>query len=151
MRENVQRRINNMEQFIKLTKITDWKIDNDKKEPTATKTVYVRPCDIASFEEDDGATVVRFFDDGRTVSCGIHVKETAEEIFKMINLEKEREFSLNDYLKYPYKDRIFLDGDFWWNTPFKATWTDMDALNNLAKSTPYYGTAIIFSNGEVWD
>ena len=74
-----------MEKFVRLTKITDWKIDNDKKEPTATKTVYVRPCDIISFEEDEGTTVVRFIDDGRTVSCGIHVKETPEKIFEMIN------------------------------------------------------------------
>lgn len=137
-----------MEQFIKLTKITDWKIDNDKKEPTATKTVYVRPCDIASFEEDDGATVVRFVDDGRTVSYGIHVKETAEEIYEMI-----RGYKLT-YKGNPireYKNKEFFDDDFWWNVPFHATWTNADALNNISKNTPYYGYAIVFGNGDVWE
>ena len=128
-----------MKDFIKLTQVTKWKIEGDKRSAVETKDIYVRPCDIVSFEEDNGYTVVAFREKG------ISVKEKPEEIFKMINVEKEREFSLNDYLKYPYKDRIFLDGDFWWNTPFKATWTDMDALNTLAKSTPYYGTAILFS------
>jgi hypothetical protein len=134
-----------MTNFIKLTQVTKWKIEDDKRSAVETKDIYVRPCDIVSFEEDNGYTVVAFREKG------ICVKEKPEEIFKMINKKEEREFSLNDYLKYPYKDRIFLDGDFWWDTPFKATWTDMDALNTLAKSTPYYGTAIIFSNGEVWD
>lgn len=136
-----------MTDFIKLTKITNWKIENEKKEPTTTKSVYVRPCDIASFEEDDGATVVRFFDDGRTISCGIHVKETAEEIYEMI-----RGYQLT-YKGNPireYKNKDFFDDDFWWSKPFKAEWTSRDALEKLNSNTPYYGYAIVFGNGEIW-
>lgn len=152
-----------MAEFIKLTKITNWKIDSEKgkKEPTTTKTVYVRPCDIASFEEDDGATVVRFFDDGRTVSCGIHVKETAEEIFKMINITEYHLLtgSIYDYNPFndgrPFndnkKDKIFFDDGFWWSKPFKAEWTNKDAFEKLNSNTPYYGYAIIFGNGEIWE
>ena len=38
-----------MTDFIKLTQITNWKIEKEKKEPTTTKSVYVRPQDIISF------------------------------------------------------------------------------------------------------
>ena len=151
-----------MAEFIKLTKITNWKIDSEKgkKEPTTTKTVYVRPCDIVSFEEDDGATVVGFFDDGRTVSCGIHVKETAEEIFKMINGKEYHPLTGSISNNNPYdfeitnwnkKDKIFFDDDFWWSKPFKAEWTSKDTFEKLNSNTPYYGYAIVFGNGEVWE
>lgn len=126
--------------FIKLTKITDWKIDNEKKEPTATKTVYVRPCDIISFEEDEGTTVVRFFDDGRTVSCGIHVKETAEEIFKMIN---EPEYPTLTW-REPISFRDNEKQGWWWETDW---WTHPTiTCDTISKNTPYYGYAIVFDN-----
>lgn len=149
-----------MAEFIKLTKITDWKIDNDKKEPTAAKTVYVRPCNIISFEEDEGTTVVRFFDDGRTISCGIHVKETAEEIFKMINGKEYHPLtgSISNNNSYDFeitnrnkKDKIFFDDDFWWSKPFKAKWTSKDTFEKLNSNIPYYGYAIVFGNGWVWE
>ena len=157
-----------MEQFIKLTKITDWKIDNDKKEPTATKTVYVRPCDIASFEEDDGATVVRFVDDGRTVSYGIHVKETPEKIYKMVSEEKNEQTKLNDPYKvipYPiyYEHTPYWWEAHWWNptiTCNTATTISEGAVNAcytsdtadlLFRVTPNYASAIIVGNGEIWE
>ena len=126
--------------FIKLTKITDWKIDNEKKEPTATKTVYVRPCDIISFEEDEGTTVVRFFDDGRTVSCGIHVKETAEEIFKMIN---EPEYPTLTW-REPISFRDNEKQGWWWETDWWKHPTI--TCDTISKNTPYYGYAIVFDN-----
>ncbi len=158
-----------MEQFVKLTQITDWKIDNDKKEPTTTKTVYVRPCDIASFEEDDGATVVRFIDDGRTVSYGIHVKETAEEIYKMVSEEKNEQTKLNDPYKvipYPiyYEHTPSWGYAPWWANPQitcnTATttsegtvhaWNTSDTADLLFRVTPNYASAIIVGNGEIWE
>ena len=131
-----------MTDFIKLTQITNWKIEKEKKEPTTTKSVYVRPCDIVSFADDDGTTLVQFTDKG------IHVKESAEEIYEMI-----RGYKLT-YKGNPireYKNKEFFDYDFWWNVPFHATWTNADALNNISKNTPYYGYAIVFGNGEVWE
>lgn len=131
-----------MTDFIKLTQITNWKIENEKKEPTTTKSVYVRPQDIISFCDDGGTTLVQFADKG------IHVKETAEEIYEMI-----RGYKLT-YKGNPireYKNKEFFDDDFWWNVPFHATWTNADALNNISKNTPYYGYAIVFGNGEVWE
>ena len=131
-----------MTDFIKLTQITNWKIEKEKKEPITTKSVYVRPQDIVSFGDDDGTTLVQFADKG------IHVKESAEEIYEMI-----RGYKLT-YKGNPireYKNKEFFDDDFWWNTPFHATWTNADALNNISKNTPYYGYAIVFGNGEVWE
>ena len=131
-----------MTDFIKLTQITNWEIEKEKKEPTTTKSVYVRPQDIISFGDDDGTTLVQFTDKG------IHVKESAEEIYEMI-----RGYKLT-YKGNPireYKNKEFFDDDFWWNVPFHATWTNADALNNISKNTPYYGYAIVFGNGEVWE
>lgn len=131
-----------MTDFIKLTQITNWKIEKEKKEPITTKSVYVRPQDIISFGDDEGTTLVQFMDKG------IHVKESAEEIYEMI-----RGYKLT-YKGNPireYKNKEFFDDDFWWNVPFHATWTNADALNNISKNTPYYGYAIVFGNGDVWE
>ena len=135
-----------MAEFIKLTKITNWKIDSEKgkKEPTTTKTVYVRPCDIVSFEEDDGATVVRFFDDGRTVSCGIHVKETAEEIFKMINAPEYPTLTRREPISFRDNEKQ----GWWWETDWWKHPTI--TCDTISKNTPYCGYAIVFDNGEVW-
>ena len=131
-----------MADFIKLTQITNWKIEKDKKEPTSTKTVYVRPQDIVSFSDDDGTTAVQFTDKG------IHVKETAEEIYEMIRGYKLT-YKGNPIREYRNKD--FFDDDFWWSKPFKAEWTSRDALEKLNSNTPYYGYAIVFGNGEIWE
>lgn len=140
-----------MTDFIKLTKITDWKLDNNKKEPTATKTVYVRPCDIVSFEDDDGTTVVRFTDYEKINTTGIHVKESTEEIYKMIH-EEEREYTPiipSVPFTSPYRDPLkeskgwWYDFD-WWNHPTIT-------CDTISKNTLYYGYAIVFGNGEVWE
>ena len=128
--------------FIKLTQITNWKIEKEKKEPTTTKSVYVRPQDIVSFGDDDGTTLVQFMDKG------IHVKESAEEIYEMIHGYK---LTYKGNPIREYKNKEFFDDDFWWNTPFHATRTNADALTNISKNTPYYGYAIVFGNGEVWE
>lgn len=134
-----------MAEFIKLTQITNWKIDKDKKEPTATKTVYVRPCDIASFEEDDGTTLVQFMDKG------IHVKETPSEIYEKISGYEFKPLKPIVEKKHHKHNDIFTDDDFWWSKPFKAEWTNRDTFEKLNSNTPYYGYAIIFGNGEIWE
>ena len=131
-----------MTDFIKLTQIINWKIEKEKKEPTTTKSVYVRPQDIVSFGDDDGTTLVQFMDKG------IHVKESAEEIYEMICGYK---LTYKGNPIREYKNKEFFDDEFWWNTPFHATWTNADALNNISKNTPYYGYSIVFGNGDVWE
>ena len=122
-----------MTDFIKLTQITNWKIDKDKKEPTTTKSVYVRPQDIVSFEDDGGTTLVQF-----TVR-GIHVKESTEEIYEMISGYKPTH---NSNPIIGYRDMDFYD--FWWKNP-------QITCDSISKNTPYYGYAIVFGNGEVWE
>lgn len=135
-----------MTDFIKLTKITDWKLDNNKKEPTATKTVYVRPCDIVSFEDDDGTTVVRFTDYEKINTTGIHVKESAEEIYEMIRGYKltYKGNPIREYKNKEYFDDQFLWNADWWKNP-------QITCETLVKNIPYYGYAIVFGNGEVWE
>lgn len=129
-----------MTDFIKLTQITNWKIENEKKEPTTTKSVYVRPQDIISFCDDGGNTLVQFTDKG------IHVKESAEEIYEMI-----RGYKLT-YKGNPireYKNKEYFDEQFWWNTDW---WKNPQiTCDSILKNTPYYGYAIVFGNGDVWE
>ena len=77
---------------------------------------------------------------------GIHVKETAEEIYEMI-----RGYKLT-YKGNPireYKNKEFFDDDFWWNTNW---WKNPQiTCDSILKNTPYYGYAIVFGNGEVWE
>lgn len=142
-----------MTEFIKLTKITNWKIDSEKgkKEPTTTKTVYVRPCDIVSFESDDGTTIVRFADGEKINTAGIHVKESAEEIYEMIHKEEREYTPLIPSVPFtsPYRDPLkeskewWYDFD-WWNHPTIT-------CDSIAKNIPYYGYAIVVGNGEIWE
>ena len=129
-----------MTDFIKLTQITNWKIEKEKKEPTTTKSVYVRPQDIVSFGDDDGTTLVQFMDKG------IHVKESAEEIYEMI-----RGYKLT-YKGNPireHKNKEYFDDQFLWNTDW---WKNPQiTCETLVKNVPYYGYAIVFGNGEVWE
>lgn len=134
-----------MTDFIKLTQITNWKIENEKKEPITTKSVYVRPQDIVSFGDDDGTTLVQFADKG------IHVKESAEEIYEMIHKEERGYTPLIPSVPFtsPYRDPLkeskgwWYDFD-WWNHPTIT-------CDTISKNTPYYGYAIVFGNGEVWE
>lgn len=145
-----------MEQFVKLTQITGRKVENEEKTATGVKPIYVRPWDIESFSQDeDGVTVVKF----NNHEC-IHVAETAEEIFKMINGKEYHpltgsisnnnlyDFEITNWNK---KDKIFFDDDFWWSKPFKAEWTSRDTFEKLHSNTPYYGYAIVFGNGDIWE
>ena len=129
-----------MTDFIKLTQITNWKIEKEKKEPTTTKSVYVGPQDIVSFGDDDGTTLVQFMDKG------IHVKESAEEIYEMI-----RGYKLT-YKGNPireHKNKEYFDDQFLWNTDW---WKNPQiTCETLVKNVPYYGYAIVFGNGEVWE
>ena len=134
-----------MTDFIKLTQITNWKIEKEKKEPTITKSVYVRPQDIVSFSDDDGTTLVQFTDKG------IHVKESAEEIYEMIHKEEREYTPIIPSVPFtsPYRDPLkeskgwWYDFD-WWNHPTIT-------CDTISKNTPYYGYAIVFGNGEVWE
>ena len=129
-----------MTDFIKLTQITNWKIEKEKKEPTTTKSVYVRPQDIISFGDDDGTTLVQFADKG------IHVKESAEEIFDMIRNEK-KEYTI-PYIP-TWRDPLEEGKGFWWDTDW---WKNPQVTcETLVKNIPYYGYAIVFGNGEVWE
>ncbi len=129
-----------MTDFIKLTQITEWKIDNDKKEPTSTKIIYVRPFDIVSFGDDDGTTLVQFTDKG------IHVKESAEEIYEMIHGYK---LTYKGNPIREYKNKEYFDDQFLWNTDW---WKNPQiTCETLVKNIPYYGYAIVFGNGEVWE
>lgn len=129
-----------MTDFIKLTQITNWKIEKEKKEPTTTKSVYVRPQDIVSFGDDDGTTLVQFTDKG------IHVKESAEEIYEMIRGHK---LTYNGNPIREYRNKEFFGDDFWWNTDWRKHPTI--TCDTISKNTPYYGYAIVFGNGEVWE
>lgn len=129
-----------MTDFIKLTQITNWKIENEKKEPTTTKAIYVRPKDIVSFGDDDGTTLVQFTDKG------IHVKESAEEIYEMIRGYKMT-YKGNPIIEYRNKD--FLDEPFWWDTDWWKT--PQITCETISKNTPMYGYAIVFGNGDVWE
>ena len=103
--------------------------------------MYVRPQDIVSFCDDDGTTLVQFTDKG------IHVKESAEEIYDMI-----RGYTLT-HKGNPIIDRKNekekIEDDFWWNTDW---WKRQQiTCDTILKNTPYYGYAIVFGNGEVWE
>ena len=129
-----------MTDFIKLTQITNWKIEKEKKEPTTTKSVYVRPQDIVSFGDDDGTTLVQFMDKG------IHVKESAEEIYEMIRGHK---LTYKGNPIREYRNKEFFDDDFWWDTDW---WKNPQiTCDSISKNTPYYGYAIVFGNGDVWE
>ena len=130
-----------MTDFIKLTQITNWKIEKEKKEPTTTKSVYVRPQDIVSFGDDDGTTLVQFADKG------IHVKESAEEIYEMIHGYRKLTYNGNRFKDYKNDD--YLDERFWWNTDW---WKNpQTTCETLVKNIPYYGYAIVLGDGDVWE
>jgi hypothetical protein len=128
-----------MTDFIKLTQITNWKIEKEKKEPTTTKSVYVRPQDIVSFGDDDGTTLVQFADKG------IHVKESAEEIYEMIHILEYHPLTWREPISFRDNEKQ----GWWWETD----WWNHPTItcDTISKNTPYYGYAIVFGNGEVWE
>ena len=136
-----------MTDFIKLTQITGRKVENDEKTATGVKPIYVRPWDIESFSQDeDGVTVVKF----NNHEC-IHVAETPEKIYEMIHKEEREYTPIIPSVPFtsPYRDPLkeskgwWYDFD-WWNHPTIT-------CDTISKNTPYYGYAIVFGNGEVWE
>ena len=151
-----------MEQFVKLTQITGWKIEDNKRTATETKDIYVRPWDIESFSQESGVTLVQFKDKG------IHVTETPEQIYKMVSEEKNEQTKLNDPYKvipYPiyYEHTPYWGYAPWWANPQitcnTATtisegvhaWNTSDTADLLFRVTPNYTSAIIVGNGEIWE
>jgi hypothetical protein len=137
-----------MVDFIKLTRVTGWKVGEDKKRvATETKPVYIRPSEIISFADDDGYTYIALSHDE-----SLTVTEKADDIYNLVSRKKD-----DGYKRYtPYfrdgidGNKIFLDDDFWWANPIKAEWTSKDAFDVLNK-TPYYTTTIIYTNGDIWE
>lgn len=128
-----------MTDFIKLTQITNWKIEKEKKEPITTKSVYVRPQDIVSFGDDDGTTLVQFTDKG------IHVKESAEEIYQMIHIPEYHPLTWREPISFRDNEKQ----GWWWETDWWKHPTI--TCDTISKNTPYYGYAIVFGNGEIWE
>lgn len=137
-----------MEDFIKLTRVTGWKVGEDKKRvATETKSVYIRPSEIISFADDDGYTYISFSQDE-----SLTVTEKADDIYNLVS--QKRDDGYKRYTPY-FRDgidghKIFLDDDFWWSTPINAEWKSKDAFDVLNK-TPYYTTTIIYTNGDIWE
>ena len=137
-----------MADFIKLTRVTGWKVGEDKKRvATETQSVYIRPSEIISFADDDGYTYIALSHDG-----SLTVTEKADYIYNLVSQKMD-----DGYKRYtPYfRDgidghKIFLDDDFWWSTPINAEWKSKDAFDVLNK-TPYYTTTIIYTNGDIWE
>lgn len=137
-----------MADFIKLTRVTGWKVGEDKKRvATETKPVYIRPSEIISFADDDGYTYIALSHD----EC-LTVTEKADYIYNLVS--QKRDDGYKRYTPY-FRDgidghKIFLDDDFWWSAPINAEWTSKDAFDVLNK-TPYYTTTIIYINGDIWE
>ena len=74
------------------------------------------------------------------------MKESADEIYEMI-----RGYKLT-YMGNPirdYKNKEYFDDQFLWNTGWSKN--PQITCDSIAKNTPYYGYAIVFGNGEVWE
>ena len=77
---------------------------------------------------------------------GIHVKESAEEIYEMIRGHK---LTYKGNPIREYRNKEFFDDDFWWDTDW---WKNPQiTCDSISKNTPYYGYAIVFGNGDVWE
>lgn len=154
-----------MADFIKLTRVTDWKVDEEKKKRTATgtMTVYIRPSEITQFSDDGDYTYVTLGDSSITVT------EKSDEIYKMVSEEKNELTKLNDpYKVIPYP--IYYEyTPYWWDAPWRANpqitcntattisegtvhaWNMSDTADLLFRVTPNYTSAIIVGNGEIWE
>lgn len=137
-----------MPQFIKLTRVTGWKVGEDKKRvATETKSVYIRPSEIISFADDDGYTYISLSQDE-----SLTVTEKADDIYNLISEKKEEGYKryVPHFRKGLDGNKVFLDDDFWWSNPIKSEWTNRDTLDVL-NNTPYYTTTIIYTNGDIWE
>lgn len=137
-----------MPQFIKLTRVTGWKVGEDKKKiATETKSVYIRPSEIISFADDDGYTYISLSQDE-----SLTVTEKADDIYNLISEKKEEGYKryVPHFREGIDGNKVFLDDDFWWSNPIKSEWTNRDTLDVL-NNTPYYTTTIIYTNGDIWE
>lgn len=137
-----------MPQFIKLTRVTGWKVGEDKKRvATETKSVYIRPSEIISFADDDGYTYISLSQDE-----SLTVTEKADDIYNLISEKKEEGYKryVPHFREGIDGNKVFLDDDFWWSNPIKSEWTNRDTLDVL-NNTPYYTTTIIYTNGDIWE
>ena len=137
-----------MPQFIKLTRVTGWKVWEDKKRvATETKSVYIRPSEIIRFADDDGYTYIELSHDE-----SLTVTEKADDIYNLVSEKKEEGYKRYfPYFREGFEgNKIFFDDDFWWSTPINAEWTNKDAFDVLNK-TPYYTTTIVYTNGDIWE
>lgn len=137
-----------MPQFIKLTRVTGWKVGEDKKRvATETKSVYIRPSEIIRFADDDGYTYIELSHDE-----SLTVTEKADDIYNLVSEKKEEGYKRYfPYFREGFEgNKIFFDDDFWWSTPINAEWTNKDAFDVLNK-TPYYTTTIVYTNGDIWE
>lgn len=162
-----------MVDFVKLTRVTGWKVGEDKKRvATETKTVYIRPSEITQFSDDVDYTYVTLGDSSITVT------EKADEIYKMISEEKNEPTKLNDpYKVIPYPiyyehtpSPIYYEHTpSWWDAPWWKNPTitcntattisegavcacnTSDTADLLFRVTPNYASAIIVGNGEIWE
>ncbi len=158
-----------MEQFVKLTKIVNFVIEDKKRTVGKTNAVYVRPWDIESFSQDeDGLTSVKFNNN----EC-IHVTETPEQIYKMVSEEKkwqdkiqytpfENPVVINPYPIYYEHTPSWWDAPWWKNPTITCNtttipegtvhaWNTSDTADLLFRVTPNYASAIIVGNGDIWE
>lgn len=140
-----------MPQFIKLTRVTGWKVGEDKKRvATETKSVYIRPSEIISFADDDGYTYISLSQDE-----SLTVTEKADDIYNLISEKKEEGY--NRYAPYFREGidghKIVVDdaplwGTEWWMNPI-ISWSTSG--ESLAKNSPYYTATIVYTNGDIWE
>lgn len=130
-----------MPQFIKLTRVTGWKVGEDKnKIATETKSVYIRPSEITQFSDDGDYTYVTLGD------SSITVKEKADEIYRMIDGSTEYKHYYIPTLHENWQGN-------WWNTDWwkNPIITASTSVESLAKNSPYYTATIVYTNGDIWE
>lgn len=143
-----------MPQFIKLTRVTGWKVGEDKKRvATETKSVYIRPSEIIRFADDDGYTYIELSHDE-----SLTVTEKADDIYNLVSEKKEEGYKrYTPYFREGFDGhKIIVDDAHWWETDWwknptiTSEWTRADTLDAF-KNTPYYTTTIVYTNGDIWE
>lgn len=131
-----------MPQFIKLTRVTGWKVGEDKKRvATETKSVYIRPSEITQFSDDGDYTYVTLGDGSITVT------EKADEIYRMIDGSTEDKHYYIPNLHENWRGNWW--GTDWWKDQQITTWGT--SSDYIIKNLPYYTTTIVYTNGDIWE
>ncbi len=133
-----------MPQFIKLTRVTGWKVGEDKKRvATETNSVYIRPSEITQFSDDGDYTYVTLGDSSITVT------EKADEIHRMIDGSTEGKHYYIQTLHENWQGNWW-NTDWWKNQQITSEWTSADTLIlDAFKNIPYYTATIVCTNGDV--